>query len=314
MVTTLTGENSYGWQAVLRQRVAEFVAEYGDLALQRLDGEEADFTNIQEAINSLPFLSNKKLLVLRSPSKNKEFIDKVEQVLADISETTDVIIVEPKLDKRLSYYKYLKAKTDFNEFNELDLNGLAQWIIMRAKKQAGSISSSDARFLVERVGLNQQLLGNELDKLLLYAPQISRQNIELLTDETPQSTIFQLLEAAFSGNSRRTFGLYKEQRAMKVEPPQIIAMLAWQLHILAIIKTAGDRSTDEIARDSKLSPYVLTKSQTIAQKLSLMQLKQLIAQLLDIDIKSKTTSIDVDEALQHYLLGLATKAQGLIRD
>ena len=314
MVTTLTGENSYGWQAVLRQRVAEFVAEYGDLALQRLDGEEADFTNIQEAINSLPFLSNKKLLVLRSPSKNKEFIDKVEQVLADISETTDVIIIEPKLDKRLSYYKYLKAKTDFNEFNELDLNGLAQWIIMRAKKQAGSISSSDARFLVERVGLNQQLLGNELDKLLLYAPQISRQNIELLTDETPQSTIFQLLEAAFSGNSRRTFGLYKEQRAMKVEPPQIIAMLAWQLHILAIIKTAGDRSTDEIARDSKLSPYVLTKSQTIAQKLSLMQLKQLIAQLLDIDIKSKTTSIDVDEALQHYLLGLATKAQGLIRD
>lgn len=306
MITTLTGENSFGWQRVLRQLVAEFIAEHGDLALQRLDGEEADFATIQEAINSLPFLSNKKLLVLRSPSKNKEFVDKVEQVLADTSDTTDVIIIEPKLDKRLSYYKFLKSKTDFQEFNELDINGLVQWLGIRAKEQGGSISSNDARFLVERVGLNQQLLGNELEKLLLYAPQISRKNIGLLIEETPQSTIFQLLEAAFSGNSRRTLSLYKEQRTMKVEPPQIIAMLAWQLHILAIIKTAGDRSTDEIARDSKLSPYVLSKSQSIARELSLKQLKQLIAQLLDIDIKSKTTSIDVDEALQNYLLGVAS--------
>lgn len=306
MITTLTGENSYGWQRVLRQLVSEFVAEYGDLALQRLDGEEADFATIQEAINSLPFLSNKKLVILRSPSKNKEFVDNVEQILADINETTDVVIIEPKLDKRLSYYKFLKSKTDFQEFNELDLNGLAQWLVVRAKELGGSINSSDARFLVERVGLNQQLLGNELEKLLIYAPQISRLSIELLTDETPQSTIFQLLEAAFSGNSRRAIGLYKEQRAMKVEPPQIVAMLAWQLHILAIIKTAGDKPTDEIARDSKLSPYVLSKSQGIARELSLKQLKQLITQLLDIDIKSKTTSIDVDEALQNYLLGLST--------
>ena len=306
MIKTLTGENSFAWQKILREQVDKFIAEFGDLALQRIDGEEAEFSTIQEALTSLPFLSNKKLVVLRSPSKNKDFLEHVEQVLANISETTDVIIIEPKLDKRLSYYKYLKSKTDFQEFNELDINGQSTWLLARAKQLGGSISSNDARYLAERVGLNQQLLGNEIEKLVLYNPAVTRQTIDLLTDETPQSTIFQLLEAAFSGNNRKALKLYQEQRALKVEPQQIVAMIAWQLHVLAIIKYAGDRSIDEIAKDSKLNPYVLRKSQAIADGLKLAELDYLVEQLLDIDAKSKSTSIDIDEALKNYLLRLST--------
>lgn len=305
MITTLTGENSFGWQRVLRQLMAEFVAEHGGLALERIDGEEADFARLQEAVNSLPFLSAKKMVVLRAPSKNKEFTEQAEQILANVPDTTEVIIVEPKLDKRLSYYKYLKSKTDFNEFNELDQSGLTSWLIGRAKEQGSTLGSSEARYLVERIGLNQQLLGNELDKLLLYSPAITRKTIDLLTDETPQSTIFQLLEAAFDGQSRRLLKLYKEQRALKVEPPQIIAMLAWQLHVMAIIKTAGQSSIEDIAKDAKLNPYVLRKSQSITLHLSLPDLKKLISDLLAIDTQSKRSAIDIDEALQHYLLGLA---------
>ena len=306
MIKTLTGENSFAWQKILREQVDKFVADFGDLALQRIDGEEAEFSTIQEALTSLPFLSNKKLVVLRSPSKNKDFLEHVEQVLANISETTDVIIIEPKLDKRLSYYKYLKSKTDFQEFNELDINGQSTWLSARAKQLGGSISSNDARYLAERVGLNQQLLGNEIEKLVLHNPAVTRQTIDLLTDETPQSTIFQLLEAAFSGNNRKALKLYQEQRALKVEPQQIVAMIAWQLHVLAIIKYAGDRSIDEIAKDSKLNPYVLRKSQAIADGLKLAELDYLVEQLIDIDAKSKSTSIDIDEALKNYLLRLST--------
>lgn len=306
MITTLTGENSFAWAKILREQVDKFVAEFGDLALQRIDGEEAEFAVISEALISLPFLSNKKLVVLRSPSKNKDFQERVEQVLADVGETTDVIIIEPKLDKRLSYYKYLKSQTDFKEFNELDINGLSTWLAARTKQLGGSISSYDARYLAERVGLNQQMLGNEIDKLLLYNPTVTRQTIDLLTDETPQSTIFQLLESAFSGNSRKALKLYQEQRTLKVEPQQIVAMIAWQLHVLAIIKYVGDRSIDEVARDSKVNPYVLRKSQAIADELTLAQLELLIKQLLDIDNKSKSTSIDIDEALKNYLLTVST--------
>ncbi len=305
MIVTLTGENSFSLGSAARTLVDTFVTKHGDLALQRLDGQEATIDQMREALHGLPFLSARKMIVLRAPGSNKTFAEQAEQLLSDVPETNDVIIVEPKLDKRLSYYKYLKKQTEFREFPGLDHNGLAQWIVAVAKERGGSINASDARYLVERLGPNQQMASNELEKLLLYSSNITRQTIDLLTEANPQSTIFQLLEAGFAGNAKRTLELYAEQRALKVEPIQIVAMLAWQLHVLAVIKTAGDRPTDQIAREAKINPYVLGKSQSIARGLSLTELKKLVSDLLSIDLKSKRTSIDADEALQHYLLTLS---------
>jgi DNA polymerase-3 subunit delta len=304
MNTTLTGENAFALGHELRKLVDAFVAEHGDLALERLDGEEVDFGRLREAATGLPFLASKKLVLLRTPGKNKQFLEGFEQLFGEVPETNDIIIVEPKLDKRLAYFKFLKKNTDFKEFPELDLNGLAKWLVDAAKEINGTISLSDARYLAERVGQNQQLLSNELEKLVLYNPKVTRQTIDLLTDPAPQSTVFELLEAAFAGNARKTLQLYGEQRALKVEPQQIVAMLAWQLHVLAVLKAAGDRPADQIAKDAKLNPFVARKSQGIARKLTPTELKKLISDLLEIDAASKRTSIDVDEALQNYLIQL----------
>jgi len=305
MVATLTGENTFALQQELRKLVDAFVREHGDIALERLDGEEADYVRIQEALTSAPFLASKKMVVLRSASANKKYVEEAEILLKDVPETTDVIIVELKLDKRTSYYKFLKKSTEFKEFTALDTNGLAAWLVRSAKEGGGELSSNDARYLVERVGDNQQLLANELEKLLIHDTKISRESIDELTEATPQSTIFELLEAAFAGNNKRTLQLYEEQRALKVEPPQIVAMLAWQLHVLTVIKTAGDRSPAEVAKEAKLSPFVVQKSANIARKMSLVELKRLVADLLKIDVRSKRESIDPDEALQHYLLSMS---------
>ncbi len=305
MIVTLTGGNSFAIITKLNQLIADFVDKHGDLALERIDGQETNFQNINEAFNGLPFLSDKKMVVLREASTNKEFTEKFEQLFNKLPDSTDVILVEPKLDKRLSFYKFLKKNTEFQEFNDLDINSLTSWIVKEVQQSGGKISNGDARYLVERVGTNQLMLSNDLQKLLLNNKEISRTTIDLLTDETPQSTIFQLLEAAFAGNKNKTISLYAEQRALKVEPQQIVAMLAWQLHVLAVIKAAGNRSADEIAKDAKLNPFVVRKSQGIARNLSISEIKNLISKLIDIDIKSKSINIDLDEALQNYLLKLA---------
>lgn len=305
MMVTLTGENSFALQRALRGLVEGFVAENGDLALERIDAEAADEPRIQEALTSLPFLADKKMVLLRGLGTNKRLLEKAEQLLGSVPETTDVIIVETKLDKRTAYYKFLKKETDFREFPELDQQGLARWLTDEAKRRGGSISPADARYLAERVGFGQQFLANELEKLLLRDPRITRQSIDELTEAAPQSTVFQLLEAAFGGRHKQALKLYDEQRAQSVEPIQIIAMLAWQLHILALIKTAGERSPDDIAKEAKVNPFVVRKSQSIARNISLPRLKRLVNDLLAIDIQGKRTNIDADEALQHYLLTLA---------
>jgi DNA polymerase-3 subunit delta len=237
MITTLTGSNGFAVKAELKRLVANFVQQYTDMGLERIDCEEVEYNRIREALESLPFLANKKLVVLRSPSVSKDFVENAERLLKDLPESTDLIIHEPKLDKRSAYYKLLKKITDFKEFPELDEAGLARWITAEA-----DISQANARYLVERVGNNQQLISNELAKLKTYNSKITRESIDLLTEPNPQSTIFQLLDSAFAGDKKRTMKLYAEQRFNRVEPQQIIAMLAWQLHVVSVVKTAGERS------------------------------------------------------------------------
>lgn len=276
------------------------------MALERLDGEEASFERIQEAMQSLPFLASRKMVVVQSAGANKQFAEKAEALIKDLPDTTDLILVEGKLDKRSSYYKLLKKQQGFQEFNELDENGLARWIINTAKAKDATISSNDARYLIERVGANQLKLAGEVEKLSLYDPAISRATIDALTVMAPQSTIFQLLEAAFAGNTKRALQLYQEQRVLKVEPQQIIAMLSWQLHVLALVKTAGDRSADEIAKASKVNPYVVKKTAGIARSLSLADIKRLVTDLVTIDARLKRESLNADDVMLHYLMNIST--------
>lgn len=305
MVTTLSGENGFMLQSVLRKLVSDYIAVHGDIALERLDGQEASFERIQESMQSLPFLASRKMIVLRVPGVIKQFAENVAELLDAIPETTVLVIVEPKLDKRSSYYKQLKKVTDFQEYNELDREALIAWLLRIANERGGSISRIDAAYVVDRIGLNQQLLGEEIEKLLLFNPKIDRKAIDILTDAAPQGTIFELLEAAFNGDLSRALGLYAEQRYLKVEPQQIIAMLAWQLHVLAILKVAGDRSPQAIASEAKVNPFVVRKSMTVVRGLSLPDIKTLIANLLVIDVRLKRENIDADEVLQNYLLNLS---------
>ena len=173
------------------------------------------------------------------------------------------------------------------------------------RKKGGSLSASDARLLVDRIGTNQLILMHELDKLLAYNVHITRASIELLTDRTPQSSVFELLDAAFSDNIKRTMQLYNEQRSMREEPQKIMAMLIWQLHILAIVKAGGNRSAEIIAKDSGLNPYTVRKSQNLAQRITATKLKQMIRDLRTFDVRLKSESLNADEVVRYYFLRIA---------
>lgn len=302
MIRTLTGTNTFALSADLERITRQFTDQYGVMALEKIDCQEAEYSRITEAVQSLPFLSSKKMVVLNQPGTQKQFVESLEHIIESISDSTDVLIIEPKPDKRSSYYKTLQKKTEFKSYDQMSPRELATWLSQQASIRGGSLRQADAQYLVERVGANQQLLSNELDKLLIYEPRVSKQTIDLLTEPTLQSTVFQLLDAAFSGDAKRTIELYNEQRAQKVEPAQILALLAWQLHILALTKTAGDLPAQAIASEAGLSPFAVQKSQSVTKKLTMGQVKDMVRDLHILDIKMKSTAIDPDEAMEQYLL------------
>jgi DNA polymerase III subunit delta len=304
VIITLTGANFYLLKRRLDELSGKFAAEYGELALEKIDAEEVEPPAILEAVQSLPFLANRKMVVVRNIGANKAASGQIEQIIGSAGDSTDLVFYEPAPDKRSSYFKVLKSRTQLEEFPEMDSRELAKWLVLEANNQKAELSISDANYLAERVGPNQQQLANELDKLVIYDPKISRANVDLLTEKTPQSKVFDLLDAAFAGNKKRALELYDEQRAQKVEPQAIMAMMAWQLKLLALAKLGAHKSPQQIAKDSGLSPYPLTKAQNLARKIDVDKLKDMVSEALDIDEKGKTTNIDLDEALKTYIVTL----------
>lgn len=304
MVITLTGSNFYLLKKRLDELTGKFIAEHGELALQRIDAEEAEPAAILEAIQSLPFLSARKMVVVRNGSANKPISGQIEQIIDSADDTTDIIFYEPSADKRSSYFKVLKSKTQLEEFAEQDSRELAKWLAGEAKKQGASFSQSDAAYLVERIGTDQQQLASELDKLITYDPKITRANIDLLTEKTPQSKVFDLLDAAFAGDKERALELYADQRAQKVEPQAVMAMIAWQLKLLALAKLGDGKNPQQIAKDAGLSPYPVMKAQNLARKIDGDKLREMVSDALEIDEKGKTKNIDLDEAVKTYITTL----------
>lgn len=300
MIYIYSGDNDYETKKSSQKLIIDFVRQHGELALERLDGEEKQTAEIIDALQSMPFLGGEKMVVVTSPSK--ELLDQLDAI--EMAETTTALVIVGKPDKRAAYYKKITKLPGYKDFTNTKNQNTSQWVVDHTKKAGGSIALADARFLVDRVGANQMLLASEIEKLVLYNPQVTRQSIELLCEPSPQTTVFQLLDAAFAGKVQIVERLYAEQRAQKVEPLAILGMIAWQLHILALIKSAGDKSPDTIAKEAKLNPYVVRKSHSIARNVTMNQIKQMVADALQLDINLKSKPIDADEAMLVYLLTL----------
>ncbi len=302
MITVLSGSNSFAVRTKLRALISNFCQQNPEGEVEHVDVADMSVAELKSCLQAVSLFSQKRLLIVEGLLRNKMLIEHMEDVLSIENDDVSVIIHEPKFDKRSSLYKVLKKKTEFYEFAEPNDNELVAWMVDFAKEQGATIARSDAQYLVSRVGINQQRLSNELQKLANFDSIITRHSIDELSEQTPSSTIFQLVEEIFSGKTKPALATYDEQRQQKVEPQAIIGMLAWQLHILALLSVAQNQSIDDIARTAKVNPYVLRKSQGLSHRLSRQRLFHTLHTLSQIDIRIKTTSVNPDMALREFII------------
>lgn len=306
MIYTLSGNDQFALQNRLEQLTNDFIKEHGRLSIERFDVEESEPDNVMAAIFALSLFSENKMVIVRRVASAKELLENIAGRTEEVPDKTVVVLVDSKLDKRARYYKLLQKNTNFELFEQGKYPNLSGWVEDQVKEQKGVIDKKAAHLLVERVGTDKHFLHNEIIKLVTYNPKITRETIELLCEPSPQSSIFDLIDAVFAGNTRKSAKLYDEQREQRIEPLAIIGMIAWQLNIVALLKTAKDRADGEIAKNVKLSPFVIQKTRRLSQKISLQSLKKMIAMTLQLDVRLKSESIDADEAMHHLLLRLTS--------
>lgn len=300
MITAIIGDNFYVRKQHLTTIKSDFASKYADYDLEQFDASEVEYQKIVDSLQNVSLFSSNKLVIVTDFMSNKDLTDKIATFIASVPSGVTLVLAADKVDKRTATFAILKASVKIIECKSPI--SMHSWIVDEVKRKNGSIRQADAQLLLDRLGPNQTLLAQEIDKLLLYSPAISKESIELLTVSIPQSSVFQLLDAAFSGRKTTVVRLYREQREMKVEPLAIIGMITWQLYVLAIVKAAEQKGISDVARQAKLNPYVVSKSQQLVKGRTLSNIRDMLKKLLNLEIRLKSQAVDADDALQLFLL------------
>lgn len=305
MISILLGSNWFAIKQELDRIVSDFEKKHGSLAIERLYAPEAEKDTIFTVAGARSLFSEDRLVIMTDLSRNKAAAEEIDSLISSIDDSTVAVLVENSLDKRSVYYKTLKKLPGFKEFNELSDDALARWLVAYAESMGAKLNIGDARYLIERTGNNQTVLERELTKLALYDKSITREKIHLLTEATPQSTVFQLVETAFSGNGKRALELYNEQRALRKEPQAIFGMLVWQMHLVAVCTAAGSKSAREIAGETGLKEYSLSKAQAVARRMGTEKVRDFLTLLRDMEKTAKSQTYNLDDGLRFAIVQLS---------
>ncbi|MCU0667449.1 MAG: DNA polymerase III subunit delta [Patescibacteria group bacterium] len=308
MITLLYGENNQLRDEAIAQIHKQFVNQHGDMAVDSIDAEFATKEELINAVTTVPFLANKRLVIVRYLSANKELVAEINQILDFTAESTDLVLIESSLDSRSVYTKTLVSRCDdVRKYDSLDAPQVVDWIINIVNKAGGTISKPDASYLIERIGNNQITLSGEISKILLVNKKINKELINQLTVAVPQSSVFAMLDALSAGDVAVASRLYQEQRQQGMEPQAILGMIAWQLVVIATVFSYGNESSDTVAKKAKLSPFVVRKNQNLAKKLSKQNLVSMFDVAIATDLLIKTNKAKPDMAVHSLLISLADK-------
>ena len=301
MIIAFLGDNTHSKEEAAKEFIDGFLKLHGNVAIDKFAGEDITLSDLSDALSSIPFLSARRLVVVRDLGQNKDLAGNIEKIFEKVADSTDFVMIESTVDGRSKFFNQLKKLVEVREFSHLEGEALINWVIDQANNLGGTLDSSNAQLLIERVGINHQLLAQELRKLILYNPVISGYSIKQMTAYSPQSSVFAMLDAAFAGDIAKALLLYAEQRSLGMEPQLIMGMIAWQLHIVNIIKAAKDITANQIASEAKLSPYVVRKNLTNAKRLSGLKVLSLLEKAIATDKLLKRTTVKGDDAMQAFI-------------
>ena len=304
--------------SALKNKYLEKNSSGTDLSV--LDYEDnSNVKNLSDVLSAQGLFSTKQLVIVKNILLNSS-IDKQKEVLEflksnpALEKDNDSVVVffengNPK--KNGALFKFMVAHSKKQEFAPLNGAQLINWAIAYAKNISpeAQFSRSALNLLLAATGNDLHVLSNEITKLVNYknAKIINDEDVALLVKSKVDSTMFETIEALSSGNKKRALELFHEQIAKGEDIFYILSMYTYQIRTLLKIGDfywQGITSASQIAKVSKLHPYVVQKSLSQIRNLSEEKTKQILRDLAQIDHDAKTGKIDPLLALDTFIVSL----------
>lgn len=303
MIIYLYGDNSFGISRqvrLIKQKYLDSTGPEGDL--ETIDVAEKGINYLIGGLSVMPMFVSSRLIIANNLAKAKPTNEQIDEIISSTAESTNLVIIDPKADKRTVMYKKLSQIKGAKEFKNLIDSELTRWVVGEAKKKGAEITSTDAKYLVDKVSKDQWTLNNELAKLSSYNPKITKTTIDELAVPSLENNTFVLTEALANKDLSRVLKLYKDIKLQGHADQLILGAITYQYRTIMLVLLKDS----ELNRAYKMSPYSLSKAQSLASKYSLEDIKKAYRIIADSDMATKTGELSASEAMHRLFYRLCS--------
>lgn len=282
--------------------------DFADFNYYTFEGKDLEYEKLINAAETLPLMSNKKLIVVKDVSgfnENNDLNDEFYDFLKNLGEYIILIFIEgnDKLNKNTKLYKFFtkeKRNIEFSKLKELDTVSFIEKYLKKHKKV---MTRSNIMYFIKKTNyhsrnLNITLLDikNELDKLIASTTEkeINKEEIDFQGNDLIDENIFGFLNYLSERKLEGALNSFSDLYSLNEPVQKIMVMFIRQVRLLLSLKLLrGEGYSDmDIQRQVGIKPYEYSKLSRHINRFSLEFLKSFYNQLLESDRLMKSTSID----------------------
>ena len=270
-VYLLYGEEDY-LKDFYTEKITEFCSGDGpdEFNILKLTNQKPDNNAMAEFIVSLPFMSDKKLLVLKNTglfSKTSEADKKFWcETFSDLPDYMVIVFCESTVDKRSALYKLIADKHTAEEFPLSKEADLINWFARIMAAEGKTMTKDDISFVIENVGQNMYLLKREAEKLASFTANgpslIPSEDVQACICKSLEGKVFTIIDNIVALDKSKVIGGIRDLKILtdKSEPVKVLSLIARQFSTLRKIKILQSSLTvAEIARCVKTKEYFVKK-------------------------------------------------------
>lgn len=311
MIYLFHGNDEWARSEALQMLKNDIPPDLTDLNLSTFEGRRLKFDALVAACEALPFLAERRLVVVNDLFKHQKAgkeRDELRAYLERVPESCDLVFVENEdVDKRNSLFTYIKKIDGAREFQPKESAELLRWLQERAKLLDVKLEPQAAQRLVEYIGNTSRALVNELAKLASYVGRggrVSIAEVELLVNDGQEQNLFAFIDDL---SLKRRGPALRAIRSLLDEgqaATYILFMVARQVRILlGVQELAAQRlRPDDIAAQLGQRPFVVRKALEQVRGFAPNELVTIHDRLIEFDQATKTGRMQAETALEVLVL------------
>jgi DNA polymerase-3 subunit delta len=175
----------------ITRKLKEFEADFtdptsADMNTARLDARSCSEDDLNNAVNAMPFLAKRRLVLLQNPSSKYNNPSARKKFLAFIEkapESTRLVIYESVEQKEAEKHWLVKAAEKNSKLIQARafilprLKDMTGWLVNETRNQGGQIEPRAAEMLKDMVGVDTRQAGMEIAKLLACGVWLSGSSV-----------------------------------------------------------------------------------------------------------------------------------------